>query len=172
MMPGAYSPEEVIMVEGDQKTAMRYLTPTMHTGARALGFGGAATYAVLNGRAARLRAKGNQPSFLVEVPSNAQPESYATIANFAVRRNGSREVLIGGGYVTYESGIHRDRIVEVNSEALPDQSKAQPGFVLYSMTPVKPLNAGEYAVVFYNSTVHVAGFFEGGHDSYFDFGVD
>ena len=48
---------------------------------------------------------------MVEVPENAQPESYVTLVNFAVRRNNTREVLVGGGYVTYETGIHRDRIV-------------------------------------------------------------
>jgi len=36
----------------------------------------------------------------------------------------------------------------------------------------KPLAAGEYAFILYNSQVKVVGYFAGGGDSYFDFGVD
>ena len=46
------------------------------------------------------------------------------------------------------------------------------GNILYTVTPDAPLKAGEYAVVTYNSQIPVAGWFAGGFDSYFDFGVD
>ncbi|UXI65846.1 hypothetical protein [Tahibacter amnicola] len=167
-----YNPEEVVLNQDGEEVRMKYLTPTMRTGARALGFGGVATYAVLHGPAAKLRARTTQPSFLIEVPENAQPESYATLASFAVRQNSTREVLVGGGVVTYETGIHRDRVVPTTSEKLADQSKAHPGFVLYKISPTEPLKKGEYALVTYNSKVRVSGFFLTGQDSFFDFGVD
>lgn len=169
---GAFNPEEVILLEGGKQTVMKYLVPTTHSGARALGFGGFATYAVLHGTAAHERAQTSRPSFIVEVPERAQPESYVTIANLAVRRNGTREIMVAGGYVTMESGIAHDRIVAVESEKLADQSRAQSGFILYKVTPAKALPPGEYAVVLFNSAVPVAGYFSNVSASYFDFGVN
>jgi hypothetical protein len=169
---GAFDPEEVILVEGDRQSAMKYLVPTTRSGARALGFGGFASYAVLHGTSAHQRAQTNRPSFIVEVPERSQPESYVTVANLAVRKNGTREIMVAGGYMTMESGIAHDRIVAIDSEKLTDQSRAQSGFVLYKVTPSQPLPAGEYAVVLYNSAVPVAGYFSNVSASYFDFGVN
>jgi hypothetical protein len=169
---GAFNPEEVILVDGGQRESLRYLTPQMRSAARALGFGGFAQYAVLRGTRAALRLHDAKPEFLLAVPSNAQPESYYTLANFAVRNNGTREVLIGGGYMSYSTGIHRDRVVATTSSLASDQSGAPQGFTVYRIAVVSPLAPGEYAMVLYNSQVRVAGFFASGLDSYFDFGVD
>nr|WP_294527551.1 hypothetical protein [uncultured Rhodopila sp.] len=169
---GAFNPEEPILVDAGQRIPMRYLTPQMRMAARALGFGGFGQYAALQGTAASLRLHSRQPEFLVAVPNNAQPQSYYTLANFAVRRNGSREVLVGGGYISYSTGINRDRVVATTASPQPDQSSAPPGFTIYRIAVVNPLSPGEYAMVLYNSQVHVVGFFMGGADSYFDFGVD
>ncbi len=169
---GALNPEEVILSDAGQQEPMRYLTPQMRMAARAMGFGGFAQYAVLGGTRATLRLRSRQPEFLLAVPSNAQAESYFTLANFAVRNNGTREVLVGGGYMSYSSGIHRDRVVATTSARLPDQSRAPPGYTIYRIAVANPLAAGEYALVLYNSQVRVAGFFANGLDSYFDFGVD
>jgi hypothetical protein len=168
---GAFNPEEVILVDSGQQTAMKYLVPTTHSGARALGFGGYATYAVLRGTEAHQRTHSDLPSFIVEVPERAQTESYVTIAHLAVRRNGTREIMVGGGYVTFESSIAHDRIVPFKSEKLSDQSRAQSGFILYEVTPEKTLPAGEYAVILDNSAAPVVGFFSHVTSSYFDFGV-
>ncbi len=166
------NPEEVILTDGDQRTPMRYLTPHLRTAARGLGFGGVAQYAAMNGTKAAQRVSSHQPSFLLAVPSNAQPESYFTIANFAVRNNGTREVMIGGGYMSYSTGVNRDRVVAATSEKDADQSNAPPGFTMYRISPISPMNSGEYAIILYNSQVRVAGYFATGLDSYFDFGID
>lgn len=166
------SPEEITLYDGGNKKVMSYLIPQMRTAARALGFGGVAQYAVLRGTRATLRLDSNQPRFLFAVPTNAQAESYLTVANFAVRDNGTREVIVGGGYMSYSTGIHQDRVIPITVEKVSDQSKAPKGFILYTATPNAPLTAGEYAVVFYTSQIRTAGFFSSALDSYFDFGVD
>ena len=153
---------------------MRYLNPQVRTAARAMGFGGFATYASLYGTAASARTKSSKPAFLVSVPNQAQPQSYLTLASLAVRRNNTREVMIGGGFMSFSSGITADRVIPVDTEVAPDQSKAQTGFTIYKITPVKPLPPGEYAVVLYTGEMHglVSAWFSGGANSYFDFGVD
>lgn len=170
----AMSPSEVILVVGEEKHPMRYLNPQMRTAARGLGFGGVASYAVLRGTGAKERIKEKSPSFLVSVPNQAQVDSYLTVASFAVRTNGSREVMVGGGYMSYSSGIHPDRVIAVDSVKLDDQSKAQKGFTIYKVTPRRPLNTGEYAVILYTGEMQslVNAWFAGTGNSYFDFGVD
>lgn len=167
----AFNPEQIVLVDGSTESKLRYIHSNSRTAARALGFGGVATYAVLHGPKAALQLKTNTPSFIVAVPGNAQPQSYLTLARFEPRRNGTREVMVGGGYVSYSTGIHPDRIIATQAEQIPDQSKAPKGYVLFRLTPSAALKPGEYALVTYNSQVHVAGFFLGGGDSYFDFGV-
>lgn len=169
---GSFNPEEVILLDGALRITMHYLTPEIRSGAKALGFGGARSYAVLRGDHAVLRVNSNQPSFLLAVPSNAQPQSYFTLANFAVRQNGTREVTIGGGFMTYSSGIPKDRTVETKSEQYPDQSRAPSGFTVYRITPVAPMSDGEYAMILHTGQFHVTGFFGmGTADSYFDFRI-
>lgn len=168
----AANPEEVTMYDGGTKVPMRYLAPQMRGAARALGFGGYAQYSVLNGTAAALRVKSKQPSFVVAIPSNAQPESYYTIASFAVRRNGSREVLVGGGYMSYSTGINKDRVVKATAVQESNQTAAPKNYIMYRVTPDAPMAPGEYAFILYNSQVKVAGYFASGLDSYFDFGID
>ncbi len=168
----AFNPEEVILIDGDKRSTMRYIAPQMRTAARALGFGGVGSYATLPGTAATLRLKNTSPSFMVAVPTNAQPEGYVTLASFAVRKNGTREVQVGGGYMSYSTGVNKDRVMPITVEKLPDQGKAPKDFVLYRVNVAKPLAAGEYAFILYNSQVKVVGYFLGGADSYFDFGVD
>jgi hypothetical protein len=55
---------------------------------------------------------------------------------------------------------------------LEDQSRARAGFILYKISPAKPLPRGEYALILYTAEVHVVGFFAQGGNSCFDFGVD
>jgi len=169
---GTWNPEEVILVDGGEKIPMRYLTPQMRSAVRGLGWGGMAQYAVLRGTRANLRLKGNQPEFLVAVPSNAQPDSYLTIVALAVRKNNSREIMVGGGYMSYSTGVATDRVMATTSERLEDQSSTPDGFISYRVKVAAPLPAGEYAVVLYNSQIRTVGFFASGLDSYFDFGVD
>jgi hypothetical protein len=168
---GGWNPEEIILIDNGERTPMRYLTPQMRHAVRGFGYGGMAQYAVLRGSSASLRLKSNQPEFLLAVPSNAQPESYFTLVNLAVRKNNSREIMVGGGYMSYSSGVATDRVVATTSERLADQSNSPKGFITYRIKVAAPLAPGEYAVVLYNSQVRTVGFFASGLDSYFDFGV-
>jgi len=169
---GAWNPEEIILVDGAEEIPMRYLTPQMRSAVRGLGWGGMAQYAVLRGTKANLRLKTKQPEFLVAVPGNAQVDAYLTVVSLAVRKNNSREIMVGGGYMSYSTGVATDRVVAVTSERLADQSSAPDDFMSYRVRVAAPLPPGEYAVVLYNSQVRTMGFFASGLDSYFDFGVD
>lgn len=166
-----YNPEEVTVIADGQSSIMQYRIAQSRSAARALGFGGMATYATLSGTAAQRRLAGT-PEFIISVPRNAQAADYLTLANFAVRNNGTREVMTGGGYMSYTSGINKSRVVPITSEALADQSSARDGFVLYSVKPSAPLKQGEYALVLYTGEMRTAGFFSQNTNSYFDFGVD
>jgi hypothetical protein len=169
---GGWNPEEIILIDGGERIPMRYLTPQMRHAVRGFGYGGVAQYAVLRGSSASLRLKNNQPEFLLAVPSNAQPESYFTLVNLAVRKNNSREIMVGGGYMSYSSGVATDRVVAAKSERLADQSSSPKDFITYRIKVASPLAPGEYAVVLYNSQVRTVGYFASGLDSYYDFGVD
>lgn len=170
--PSGLNPEEVAVVINGQEQVMQYIIPTLRTAARALGFGGVASYAALSGSKATRRLPGSGLEFIISVPKNAQPQGYMTLANFAIRNNDTREVMTGGGYMSYSSGIHKSRVVPISHEALADQSRARDGFVLYRIKPERELAAGEYALVLYTAEVRTAGFFAQAANSYFDFGVD
>lgn len=167
-----YNPEVILIHHDGETSEMNYLIPQSRTAARALGFGGVASYSVLNGAAARLRLSDRSPEFTLAIPRRAQPESYMNLASFAVRRNNSREVLIGGGYMSYSTGIHPDRIVEIDINRIEDQSMAPDEFVLYRISPKAPLEPGEYALVLNNQEIRVSGYFAHGGLSCFDFGID
>lgn len=166
------NPEEIVLAIDGKETQMQYIIPSIRTAARALGFGGVASYAVLRGERAQLRLSPSMPEFIVSVPKNAQASNYFTLANFAVRKNQTREVLIGGGYMSYTTGIHRDRVVAVTSEVAEDQSRAKEGFILHRVRPEKNMVSGEYAIVLYTGEIRTLGFFAQASNSYFDFGVD
>jgi hypothetical protein len=167
-------PSEVVMIDGAESKTMQYLNPQTRTAARGLGFGGVASYSVLRGAAASLRTKNASPAFLVAVPNQAQADSYFTLASFAVRKNASREIMIGGGYMSYSTGIHPDRVMAVKSEKHADQTRAPKDFTIYKITPEKPLAAGEYAVIIYSGEMQglVGSWFSGTGNAYFDFGVE
>lgn len=170
--PGGYNPEEVTLVVDGASSTMQYIIPQTRTAARALGLGGIASYASLSGPKAQRRLTSNTPEFIVSVPKNAQASNYLTLANFEVRRNDTREVMTGGGYMSYSSGIHKNRVVAIRSEPLADQSAAREGFVLHKITPEQPMKPGEYALVLYTGEMRTAGFFAQAANSYFDFGID
>lgn len=164
---GGLNPEEVLIVFDGNETPMQFIIP----GTRA-GFAGTTVYAVLNGARAQKRIPVANVEFLVSVPKAAQVTNYVKLASFAVRTNGSREVVIGGGFMTYSTGIHPDRIVPITTEPYVDQSRARDGFVLYSVKVTNPMPVGEYALVLYTGDIRTAGFFAQASNSYFDFGVD
>jgi len=166
------NPEEVVVVAGGAETPMQYLVPTMRSAVRGFGFGGVAFYAALAGRTAQRRFPAGSPEFLVSIPKNAQPAGYVTIASMAQRDNGTREVMTGGGYMSYSSGINKDRVVPIRTEPAADQARAREGFVLFRVVPVQPLLKGEYALVLYTAEIRTIGYFGQVGNSFFDFGID
>jgi hypothetical protein len=166
---GGMTPENATLIDGGKSVQMKYLTPTLrHVAAP---FAGLRTYASLNGMKAAQRTS-SKPKFIIAVPNNAQPESYFTLAHLAQQKNGNREVLVGGGYYAYSTGITKDRVVPVTSVKAGGQGGAPAGFTLYELTPTSELASGEYALVLYSSVVRSSGWFASGLDSYFDFGID
>lgn len=166
---GAMTPEHATLIDGGKSVQMKYLTPTLrHVAAP---FAGLRTYASLSGREAAQRTSPT-PKFIIAVPNNAQPESYYTLAHLAQQRNGNREVLVGGGYYAYSTGITKDRVIACTAAKAASQGGAPAGFTLYQIEPNAPLPPGEYALVLYSSVVRSTGWFNSGLDSYFDFGVD
>lgn len=167
-----YNPEKIIWVHGTEQVYMKYIIPTNRSALRALGWGGFATYMVLSGPSAVQRISDRRPDFVVAVPENAQPTSYLTLASFAVRTNGTREVMVGGGYGSYSTGITPDRIVQTTAEKVESQDGCPTGFILYRVKPARALVPGEYGLVVNNSQYQVAGFFANVTNSCFDFGID
>lgn len=153
--------EQPILCDDQGETALSFVVPQHRTAVRALGFGGAAAYAVLPGPRAERRTKNRQPSFLIAIPQAQQPASFAAVISFAVRSNDTREVLIGGGVVSFSSGIHPDRLRALTFTPLPDQKNAKEGFVIYKAVLKAPLEPGEFGLGM-----------EGAHAGVYDFGVD
>ncbi len=162
------------IVQNGQTATLLAITAQTRMAARAMGFGGVGHYAVLPGLRAMMRLSSTTPTFIVAAPNNIQPQGLFTIARFEPRRNGSREVLIGGGYMSYSSGIHADRVVQVNVAQAPNQRGAPDGTILYQLTPVTPLVSGEYALIVSTNQPGAGGVFNAPSASgvFYDFGVD
>lgn len=153
--------EQPLLCDGQTETPLSFIVPQHRTAVRALGFGGAAAYAVLPGPRAERRTKNRQPSFLVSIPQAQQPASCVAVISFAVRSNDTREVLIGGGVVSFSSGIHPDRLRALTFTPLADQKDAKEGFIIYKAVLKAPLEPGEFGLGM-----------EGVHAGVYDFGVD
>lgn len=167
--------EFILIDPAGQRVTMRSITAQTRTAARAMGFGGVGQYAVLPGRTAMYRLPSNQPTFLLAAPSNIQPQGLFTLARFEPRPNGTREVLIGGGYMSYSSGVSADRQIALNARQAPSQDGAPAGTILYELTPTEPLPAGEYAMIISMAAAQGGGGVFGGAPqmgTYYDFGVD
>ena len=154
---------DVYAVVNGQRQQIRAIMVSTRTHARP--FAGVRQYAVMPGAAAQMRVPANA-SFVVAVPSNVQPQGVVVLAHFEAR-NGVREVLVGGGYMSWSTGIHPDRIIQVTME--PAGGSAPAGHSLYTVRPNAELFPGEYALV-------VAGQMQQGYGgipgTFYDFGVD
>ncbi len=168
-----HHPESVILESEDGTMDLSYLVPQNRVKARGFGFGGVVTYAVLAGKYSTSRISDNRPSFIVAIPEGASAKSYVALARMEPRKNKSREVVIGGGYLSYSTGIIPERLRDIKLEELADQSKAPENFILYKVALVKELKAGEYALVLSTGQIGTFGFFGGiTTSSWFDFGID
>ncbi len=156
---------DVYAVTGGQRTVMRAIVVSTRTQARP--FAGVRQYAVMPGGAAQVRVAPNS-TFIVAAPSNVQPQGMITLAHFESRGN-VREILVGGGYMSYSTGIHPDRIIAVTMAPASSQAGAPAGMTLYTVTPSAPLAVGEYALV-------VMGQMQQGYagipGTFYDFGVN
>jgi hypothetical protein len=162
------------VVQNGESSTLRAITAQTRMAARAMGLGGVGHYAVLPGPRAILRLSSTQPTFIIAAPSTVQPQGLFTVARFEVRRNGSREVLIGGGYMSYSSGVHADRVVPMNVAEAPNQRGAPAGMILYHLTPVNALPSGEYALIASVNQPTAGGVFNAPSATgvFYDFGVD
>jgi len=155
--------DEIIMIDKGVSTTLKYVKPEKRVANRggfwAGGIAGVGAYCVLPNPKASLRATANA-TFVVSVPENASIENYVVLANFETRRNGTREVLSGGGAtgISMSTGIPKVRLVVLKIEKAADQSRAPAQHVIYTVKPAQPLKKGEYAFV--------------GDEKCFDFGVD
>jgi hypothetical protein len=137
----------VASVAEAKETPLSYITPEFRTSTRALGLGGAGTYAVLNGPSAESSVSANI-SFVASLPRGAQPSGSITLAIFTVQEDGNREIMVENavwGKVT--SGIPKERSIPLNFEKLADQSRAKDSCVLYRITLGHPLSPGQYGII-------------------------
>jgi hypothetical protein len=158
--------EDASVVQAGAVTGLKYSAPQVRTRARALGYGGVAQYASIPGSAAALRVA-QESSFLVALPSSAQPTSLVTLARLEPRKNNTREVVIGGGYMSFSTGIHPDRIVAVEITPAAKQTGAPAGNTIYTVKPMAALPPGEYALIVSSATGGQTGF----AGRFYDFGV-
>ncbi len=156
---------DVYAVIGGQRQQILAITVTTRTHARP--YAGVRQYAVMPGDRAQLRVPANA-TFIVAVPANVQPQGTVLLAHFEARR-GVREVLVGGGYMSWSTGIHPDRVIAVTMERASSQAGAPAGHTLYSLRPNAELFPGEYALVLASQTQQGFGGIPG---TFFDFGVD
>jgi hypothetical protein len=165
--------DELVLVDAGQRTVMRFANAQVRTAARGMGFGGVGQYAAFPGPNATMRLPANaQPTFLLQAPSNMQPQGLFTLARLERRRNGTREVSIGGGYMSYSTGVPADRQVAVNFEALADQRGAPAGMTIYQLTLPAPLPSGEYAMIVNSGQAQTATMMGAFGGRFYDFGVD
>lgn len=91
----------------------------------------------------------------------------------AVRRNGTREILLGQGLRSGGTDLPRDRRVALSITPAADQSGVPGGYRLYRVTPLASLRPGEYAIVIYGRQEEEASPDRSGVQSrFFPFGVD
>lgn len=162
----------VVVSTGGAEIALNYTTPTARMKQRAFGYGGSAAYAILPGVRAANRLDSNQPTFLVTIPEQANPNSYILLVSMEVRKNGVRELKIGGGtMMSVNSDMDEDAVHAVTITKAAAQT-AGPGFVTYQVQPAEPLVPGEYALILNSGETRVGelGSVNTTH-AYFDFGI-
>ncbi|HWA00499.1 MAG TPA: hypothetical protein VG841_09325 [Caulobacterales bacterium] len=165
--------DELTLLQGAQHSVMRQANPQIRTAARAMGFGGVAQYAALPGVRAMLRLTASPtPTFVLAIPNNMQPQGLFTLARLEVRRNNTREISIGGGYMSYSTGVPADRQIALDAREAANQRGAPAGTVLYELTPTAPLAPGEYVMIISTGQAQTAGMMGGVGAHFYDFGVD
>jgi hypothetical protein len=162
--------DRVFMIDGEKRNEMKFTMP----GTRTRFIYAIQRFAVLPGTAARLRTTNRMPQFEMILPNNVEISSVVVFALLGVRSNGSREILIGGGFMTISEGLPKDRNIAINYEKSPDQSQAPEGYDVYRIKPASTLKAGEYALMISKASNGVMGPFGAAGMSYgfYEIGID
>ena len=95
-------PKGVVLVAGDNETALGYTIPACRTAQRGMGYGGSTSWAQLAGAAAKTRAS-SKPVFIVSIPADADPARYVTLVKMEPGRGGVRQVVIGTSSMTQKN---------------------------------------------------------------------
>jgi len=152
--------------------ALNYTTPKARMKQRAFGYGGSAAYAILPGVRAANRLDSKQPTLLVTIPEQANPNSYIVLVALEIRKNGVRELKIGGGtMMSVNSDMDEDAVRAVTITKAASQT-AGPGLVSYQVQPAEALAPGEYALILNSGETRVGelGSVNTTH-AYYDFGI-
>jgi len=133
--------DRVFLLEGDKRTELKYTKP----GTRSRFIYAIQTFAVLPGTKSRLRIETKVPEFEMILPDNVEISSIVALALLAERENGTREILIGGGFMSFSQGLPKERNMKIAYEKTADQSGAPEGYEIYRIKPAMTLKPGEYA---------------------------
>lgn len=131
-------------------------------------------FAVLGGTKARLRTGNKSPEFEMILPNNVEVSSITALALLAQRSNGSREILIGAGYISMSQGLPSDRNMRLAFDKAADQSGAPEGYEIYRIRSAEPLRPGEYAFMVHKPGGGEMGAFAGASVAYnfYELGID
>jgi len=133
--------DRVFLLEGDKRAEMKFTKP----GTRSRFIYAIQTFAVLPGLKSRLRTNNRVPEFEMILPDNVEISSVVALGLLAERDNGTREILIGGGFMSFSQGLPKERNMKISYEKTPDQSGAPEGYEIYRIKPAENLKPGEYA---------------------------
>lgn len=162
--------DRVFLLEGDKRTEMKYTKP----GTRTRWVFSVQQFAVLGGLKSRLRTEKKSPEFEMILPNNVEVSSVLAFALLGERSNGTREILIGGGFLGISQGLPQDRNVRITYDKAADQSGAPEGYEIYRIKPAESLKPGEYAFMVHKPSGGEMGPLAGAGFNYnfYELGVD
>jgi hypothetical protein len=164
--------DRVFMLEGDKRIEMKFTragTRTRHI------FASVQQFATLGGLKARLRTNNRVPELEMILPNNVEVSSVVALGLLGERENGSREIMIGGGYMSMSQGLPKDRNIQITYDKTADQTEAPEGYEIYRIKPTAPLKpGGEYAFMVSKNTGRAMGAFSGAEANYnfYELGID
>lgn len=151
----------VILIDGSTQIPMQRTVPS---GARTGGvgmkvlnpFAKVKSFSTLNGNQAQVRTNSASPTFEVSLPADLNPSDAIVLVKFEVKSD-RRQVSTARGRLNMSSGFDKDDVIPITTDA--KQSASAGADRVYTVSLVKPLKKGEYAIVIQNAI-------------YYDFGVD
>jgi hypothetical protein len=147
---GRFKPMVVRMIDGSTGEALKEIAsqnPGTRTAARAFGLGGVGSYLVLNRLSASTSSPSRKPTFIVPVSINSNSQNSVVLTKWEPRKNGTREILKGGGYMSMSTGYPQEWVVKTTLEYWNDQSDSTDHTDFYKMTIDTPLPPREYVIL-------------------------